>query len=318
MRRIQIYILLVFLIAGCADSFNGELIYVKPDPGDAFHYPYFLYLPEQVVQNQETFIVVEPNNSGFVDDDLQKHIDKAKRTATRSFYLGNYVAQNLKISLLVPVFPRRKSEWKIYTHALDRDAIIQKDNTLARIDNQLIEMFTDARLKLEEKNIPTREQFLLTGFSASGTFANRFTLMHPDKVFAVAAGGLNGLLMLPTDSLKGLDLKYPLGTSDFKDLFNEDFQMNLFMKTPQFYFMGELDDNDAVPYDDAFDSEEREIIYQLVGEEMLPRRWNYCGEIYSDNGVNVKLKTYKETGHDQTEKVKEEVTNYFKGIINNQ
>ncbi len=26
------------------------------------------------------FVLIEPNNSGFADDDLQKHIEKAERT----------------------------------------------------------------------------------------------------------------------------------------------------------------------------------------------------------------------------------------------
>jgi hypothetical protein len=90
---------------------------------------------------------------------------------------------------------------------------------------------------------------------------------------AVAAGGVNGLLMLPLENLDGEELKYPIGTSDLKELVNKDFQKELFIKTPQFYFMGELDDNDAVPYDDAFDQSEREIIYQLLGKEMYPERW---------------------------------------------
>jgi hypothetical protein len=237
MRTLLIIIVLTSLLTGCKNTHNGELLFIEPPDTAGFNYPYFLFIPDQVELGKEIFMVIEPNNSGFVDDDFQKHIDKAERTATKDFYLGNYVAQQLNYPLLVPVFPRSMSEWKIYTHALDRDVMLQNGNDLERIDNQLIAMFDDARLKLAEKGIQVKEQFLLTGFSASGTFVNRFTLIHPEKVFAVAAGGMNGLLMIPADSLEGEALHYPIGTQDFRQMFGRDFHNELFIQTPQFYFM---------------------------------------------------------------------------------
>jgi|GEM_PF-6285344 len=43
----------------------------------------------------EQVLIMEPNNSGFADDDLQKHTEKAQRTASREFYTENYVARKL-------------------------------------------------------------------------------------------------------------------------------------------------------------------------------------------------------------------------------
>ena len=222
MKHVILFII-VLLLPCCFKSYKGELIFVEPGDQDSFNFPYFLFIPENVPQNEEVFMLIEPNNSGFVDDDLQKHIEKAERTATNDFYLGSYVAQDLQIPILVSVFPRARSDWKVYTHALDRDVMLQKGNSLERIDLQLIEMVHDARRKLKERNIQTKEQFLLTGFSASGSFANRFTLMHPEKVRAVAAGGVNGLLMLPFDSIKDEKLKFPVGTADLPELIKKEF-----------------------------------------------------------------------------------------------
>jgi hypothetical protein len=316
MRTIFFIIFLTWLLAGCNNTQNDELLFIEPASGDSFHYPYFLFIPDQVAQDDAVFMVIEPNNTGFVDDDFQKHIEKAERTATRDFYLGNYVAQKLNYPLLVPVFPRSMSEWKIYTHALDRDVMLQKGNQLERIDNQLLAMFEDARIRLSEKGIQTKVQFLLTGFSASGTFANRFTLIHADKVFAVAAGGLNGLLMIPADSLAGEALNYPIGTNDFRQLFGRDFQEELFLQTPQFYFMGETDDNDAVDYDDGYDQDERDLIYMLMGKEMQPTRWNYCRDVYMLKNVNAIIKVFDTIGHEHPEPVKNEIVEFFRFQIN--
>lgn len=305
----------LILINGCVDSYNGELIFVEPGVNNQFEYPYFLFIPNGISEYEENYLIIEPNNSGFVDDDLQKHIEKAKRIVTVDFYLGNWVAQKLKYPLIVPVFPRPKSEWKIYTHALDRDVMFQKGNSLERLDIQLLEMCVDAQKRLEGKNIRIGNRYLLTGFSASGTFANRFTIMHPEKILAVAAGGLNGLLMLPMDSINNEIVKYPVGTGDFDEITGKEFQRTLFLKTPQFYFMGRFDDNDAVPYEDAFDPYERDQIFNLLGEQMLPDRWDRCRSIYSANNVNAVFNTYDNIGHEHPELIKNDIIKFFETCI---
>ena len=315
MKSFIVYLVAALLFVDCSDSHRGELIFVEPEPEDVFQYPYFLFIPDEVSAGEEVFVIVEPNNSGFADDDLQKHMDKAENTATNDYYLGNYVAQQLKYPLLVPAFPRPQSDWRIYTHALDRDVMLQKCNSLERIDLQILAMFEDARVRLQDKNIESEDSFLLTGFSASGTFANRFTLMHPERVKAVAAGGLNGLLILPLDSLQNELLNYPVGTGDMQGIAHKEFQEQLFLDTPQFYFMGQLDDNDAVPYDDAFDQVEREQIYRLLGEQMLLERWDNCRKIYENSGVNADIRTYEEVGHKHPDAIKAEIMAFFREAI---
>lgn len=315
-NKFSIILTLIIALCACDSNQKGELLFVDSVPGDGFNYPYFLFIPEGTSLYEKSTLIVEPNNSGFADDDLKKHIDKAERTAGKDFYIGNYVAQKLKYPLLVPVFPRSRTEWKTYTHSLDRDVICQKNSPLERIDLQLLAMVEDARKKLTLSGYNIQTKFFITGFSASGTFANRFTLIHPDKIFAVAAGGLNGLLALPLDSIAGKSLNYPLGTNDFKVLFNKEFQKAEFTNTPQFYFMGGMDENDAVPYEDAFDPNERELIYELIGKEMLPFRWENCKNIYVNEGVNSTIETYENIEHDLPENVKKKIIVFFQKCIN--
>ena len=219
-------------LASCSRGTDKHLIEVNADSRKGFNFPYLLYIPETISDKEELKLIVEPNNSGFANDKLSEHLEKARRTASIDFYAGNYISRKLGYPLLVPVFPRPESEWKIYTHALDRDAILQKDNPLERLDLQLIRMMEDARDTLQKLGYPTAERVLMTGFSASGTFVNRFSLIHPDRVFALAAGGLNGLLMLPVKEIKGQQLDYPLGINDFTELFSSTFDSATFKKIP--------------------------------------------------------------------------------------
>ena len=315
MSRIASILALMALLFSCSKGYNGELMYVEPGKDSPFNFPYFLYIPDNIDRSDKVSVVIEPNNSGFADDDLNKHIEKAERIATKDFYAGNYVAGQLGLPLIVPVFPRSKTDWTIYTHALDRDVMAQKGNPLERIDLQLIEMFNDARKRLQEKDIPVEEQFLLTGFSASASFVNRFTLLHPQKVLAVAAGGLNGLLMLPADSLEGQDLPFPLGTADMHNFLGIEFQKEHFRATPQYYFMGAKDFNDAIPYDDAYSQAERATIYAVIGKDMHTERWPACQRIYRQNKVHATFETYDAIGHEQPESVKKKILDFFHQVI---
>ncbi len=314
MKKLLYSVLLLFFAIACQRE-KGQIIYTLPSENSGFNFPYYLYLPEGISEETKLTLIVEPNNSGFASDDLDEHSEKAKRQVTKDYYLGNYVARKLKYPLLVPVFPRPKEQWKIYTHALDRDVIVQKDNALERIDLQLIAMMEDAKKRLADEGYTITEKVLMTGFSASATFVNRFSIIHPEKVLACAAGGLNGLLMLPVNEIRGYQLSYPVGTSDFEANFGKPFDSVGFYNLPQFLFMGEMDENDAIPFEDGYDPEEREVIYTVLGQEMQPARWNNCTEIYQDHQVNAQIKTFTGIGHEHPEHVKLEIVEFFRSNI---
>lgn len=310
------FIILIFFYSCNGTESDGNLIQVAENPEKGFQYPYYLFVPEGVSYEGEVILIVEPNNSGFASDDFSKHLEKAKRIASREFYAGNFVARQLNFPLVVPVFPRSERQWQIYTHALDRDVMLQRDNPLERPDLQLLAMLEDATERLQEMGYNISDQFFLTGFSASGTFVNRITALHPEKIKAAVAGGINGLVFLPVAEMNDERLIYPIGTGDFQELFGKPFDLAAFRETPQFLFMGALDDNDAVPYQDAYDKDERELIYRTLGSEMLPARWENCRSIYTANGVRAQFKTYDGIGHEQPGVIKTDILQFFRSQLN--
>jgi hypothetical protein len=307
---------LVFLQSCFHGSGNGELILTQANPARGFNYSYFLFIPDGTPSDEGLTLIVEPGNSGFADDDYDRHLEKGRRTASLDFYIGNYVARNLNCPLLVPVFPRPESEWIIYTHIYDRDVATQKDNSLERIDLQLLAMVEHAQDRLRGKGYGTREQILMTGFSASGSFVNRFTAIHPGRVMAAAAGGTSGLLICPVDTLDGFPLGFPLGTDDFTALFGRQFDAVTFSRTPQYYYIGELDTNDAVPFEDGYDQYERHLVFELLGKEIHPDRWKNCMKIYRENNIKAQFRTYDETGHEITDDIREDVLKFFREQLN--
>ncbi len=131
-------------------------------------------------------ILVAPNNTGTPNDDLAFHEESAKKQ------LNIYVMISSKLNtlILMPIFPRPKSNELIYTHALDRDSIITEKEEFSRFDLQLLAMIDHAREKLKAQKVKTAKRIFITGFSASGMFANRFTFLHPDRV--TASSGMFG------------------------------------------------------------------------------------------------------------------------------
>jgi hypothetical protein len=279
--------------AAAADT----LLRIAANPAKGFNFPYFLLVPRRTPRNAPTYLLVEPNNTGALNDTLAVH-ERAAHVAIGGPRggLSRPLAREIGLPLLTPVFPRPATDWQLYTHALDKD-VMHAGGELRRLDEQLLRMIDDARERLRSLQVEVREQVLLNGFSASATFVNRFTLLHPERVRAVAGGGLNGLLMLPVARVHGAPLPYPLGLADFRQLTGHAFRARQYRAVPQFFYMGALDDNDAAAFDDAYDAGERALIYEHLGRQMQPARWAYCQQVYQQQRVNARFKTYPGIGH---------------------
>jgi hypothetical protein len=288
---------------------KDSLLIIKKDVNKGFQNDYILFIPKGTPINKKIVLLVEPNNTGKTSDSIEVHKEYAINLATVSS-VGNNVSTMLKIPLLVPIFPRPSSQELIYTHALDRDVILDDSQELKRLDLQLLGIIDHAKRVLSSMNIVVDEKFFMNGFSASATFTNRFAIIHPEKIKALAIGGFNGELMLPNKKINNVKLNYPLGVNDFSELFNKKFDKNQFKSIPQFIYMGKLDDNDAVQFDDAYNNIERNIINVNLGNE-VQNRYLKCQEIYKENEVNATFKTYENVGHWTTSEINLEVIKFF-------
>jgi hypothetical protein len=306
-------LLLVIGLAAVATGCSGPgetLTVVDADPARGFHYPYILCIPGKTDAATSGFLLVEPNNTGRTSDDLEVHLEAARSLVKTA--IGGFVARELGLPLLVPVFPRPAAQDSIYTHLLDRDVMLIDEGPLRRLDLQLLAMVADARERLAAAGRPVAAELLLTGFSASGAFTNRFTLLHPERVRAVASGGVNGLLMLPVASLAGLELPYPLGLSDYEDIAGHAFDEAAWCRVRQLIYMGAEDENDAVHYDDGYSDAERAIVFAAIGERMQPDRWERCQEVYRASCATVTFRTYPGIGHGTNTRINNEIAEFFR------
>jgi hypothetical protein len=288
---------------------KDTLIKFAARPESGFNFEYFIYLPKGIKKDQVNFLMVEVNNGG-VNDTMQHHEKTAAFAASKSG-VANYTSKKLKIPLLVPIFPRAQATWQVYTHALDRDAFLSKETNIERLDLQLLAMVEDAKKQLAEQGYPLEKKIFMSGFSASGTFANRMSLLHPEKIKAVAAGGINAIAILPVSKLDSKNLEFPLGIADIKKVTGKAVNMEEFKKLPQLLYMGALDENDAAAFSDGYSKKEQALIYSKMGKKMIPDRWSFMEKVYRENGVQAEFRTYSSIGHGTDLKMLNDLADFF-------
>ena len=295
------------------DLSKGLTARVSANPAAGFSFPYYLFVPQEMDSNTPVHLLVEPCNTGAAPDDFERHDSKAKSLALGKSSHANKIARELGVPLLVPVFPRPGGEqWRIYTHALDRDTLLIKEGDLRRIDEQLIQMIAHTQQLLRHNNVKVNEQVFMNGFSASGTFTNRFAILHPKIVRAVATGGVNCIPTFPTDRWNGTTMRYPVGIADIKEIAGIDFDEAAYKRVSQYIYMGALDNNDTVPYRDGYDEVDVELVKTLIGAKMMPDRWDMSQSIYKALEIPAQFVTYENTRHEIRREMIDDVVAFFR------
>lgn len=283
---------------------------IEANPEKGFAYPYYLFTPKSFYEkksnkNHSTLLVI-PNNTGTPNDDLDFH----EKSVKLKIFQAAFVFNKLDTAVLMPVFPRPKKDWKIYTHALDRDSLITRKKEFARFDLQLLAMIDDARENLKQAGIPTNPKVLMYGYSASGMFVNRFVFLHPNRVKAATIGSPGGWPIAPLESFKKRKLRYPIGIADYEDLSGRKFDLTELRHVPLFIYVGDKDTNDSVVFTDGYENEDKEVIFELFGETPVAR-WQTIREIYKKKNLNAVFKLYPNVDHKPSKQMRKDVLDFL-------
>jgi predicted esterase len=255
-------------------------------------------------------MLVSTNNTGKPTDDFVQHESAALRLLSCVALEG----QTLGCPCMVPVFPRPAEFDSIYTHALDRDCLTTKIEGLERLDLQLLAMVDDALERLRERGLEVSDRFLIMGFSASGMFANRFTILHPDRVLAAAVGSPGGWPIAPVGKWNSQELGYPVGIADLEALVGSEFGIEAYSDVPHFFFIGERDSNDSVVYRDGYDESDERQVLDLFGETPVAR-WPLAEEIYRTAGASAEFRSYAGVGHEISPEMSRAMGEFFRKVL---
>ncbi len=306
---------IIMLVVPCVifGPYVSRLRYFQANPAEGFHADFFLYVSpgatRAVQEGKALTILVQPNNSATNSDDAKVHRTDAWWTG----FGRRPIADELGVILLVPAFVRPGADWHIYTHALDRDSLTTTRADLARIDLQLIAMIDHARAKLAAEGMMVEPKILIQGFSASGMFCNRFTVLHPDRVRAVATGSPGGWPIAPVAQFSGESLPYPAGVADVELLTGKPFDAAVFNAIPQLFVLGSLDDNDSVNFRDGWDEGPAALVDRLFGPDPQSR-WKPAEDLYRTAGANSQFLLIDGVGHDRNS-LQRYSTDFFRTIL---
>ena len=318
LKRIAILLLVIvalvlIIVAVMVGPYFARVQHFTANPVAGYHADFYLYVSPgakaSAGNGARQTLLVQPNNSGTNSDDPSVHRKDAWWTGLER----QNVADELSVILLVPAFLRPGEDWKIYTHALDRDALLTKRADLERIDLQLLAMVEQARTELAKQGIQTEEKFLIQGYSASGMFANRFAVLHPTRVRAVATGSPGGWPIAPVSAFNGEALPYPAGIADLAALTGQPFDAEAYRAVPQLIVMGSADDNDSVDFRDGWDEDAATLVDQLFGKDPLAR-WKPAEDLYKTSGANAQFVLVEGVGHDR-KKLQGYSTDFFKRVL---
>lgn len=292
---------------------------VEPPASAGFEYPYYLYAPPVTSEQggDPRPVMVQPVNTGRPTDDFSVHREAARRRITERW--TRRVSDELTVPLLVPVFPRPESDpvdARHDPHSLDAFTMHVTEGPLARVDLQLKRMIEHARQRLTADGYPVANELVLNGFSASGTFVNRWAAMHPENVLSLSAGGTNGMAILPIAEAKGHTLNYQIGVADFESLVGKPFDREAVAEIEQFLYLGQLDGNDWLPErhaDDVYGNQSR-IAFDVFGPDPQRDRFPYCQTVYEDVGASAHFEIYERVGHNPLPAV-EDVVEFHRRAI---
>lgn len=290
-------------------SVFGKLTRIEADPNNGFHWAYYLYVPLSlrplVEENCMVYLLVEPNNTGFVSDDQRVHDTEARALANRR---SGFVEQ-LQVPLLIPAFPRPETA-PLYTHALDRNTMLATREEWKRMDLQLVSMFDDASNRLCEKGVTTHGKMLMMGYSASGMFVSRFVVMHPDLVQAAAIGAPGGWPIVPLGQWNGVSLTYPVGTADLEKITGTEFDIDELRVVSLYFYIGDMDTNDSVPGPRGWSQAHKQLVFQHFGRTPV-ERWPIVEQMYEFAGCNSQFVLYSAVGHSITSAMLADIESFF-------
>lgn len=280
------------------DGVEPRLVEANEEAG--FNFPYFLYAP---ADSREKPLVVEPVNSGSPSDDMSHHVDAARGTIERG--LARTISDELRIPFLVPVIkdPRSGQGGDTRTQSLDTGTMNIESGRFARIDEQLLAMVDDARDRLSGMGLSIPPEFAFNGFSQSGNFANNFAALHPDRVAAVTAGGVNGMATLPLDAVDGEPVDYQIGVSDVEELTGSPFEEAAWRDVPQLCYIGANErkpTDDTLPYSGVWSREQARRAIEVYGSDIQRERMPYSEAVYRRAGADSRFEVYDRVGHDNT------------------
>lgn len=225
-------------------SYKGvpyKALLVEPNSEMGFNIPYIMIIP--MCPNINNQLVVESNNkeSNLQDVVLEQGIETALKLVGRT--------RGKPSPVVVPLIPSLSPNSPYFQQLSVECFSVPIEDPLYRIDEQVKNIINHSKMVAEEiTGVEMRDKVFLNGYSSSGVFAQRFSLLHPEIVETACIGGASGSIPVVSK-----DLPYPLGLMDYEALTGSEFDYKNYLNISFTYYVGELEDYRKFPtrFDEA-------------------------------------------------------------------
>jgi len=269
------------------------------DPSFGYNFPFILLKPKKL--NKNVKILVEGNNSVHYikennknvqtfDEQMEEAIEYAKSLSyinDGKIFNAPYFYQLLNQPIILPVIERcdKEHNGEYYTQMLGRNVILDKNSKFAHLNKQILKMIEKVKTIYTQKGIRIMDKAGLVGISTSGVFAGRLAFIEPESFDFCLSVCSNAVQPLPVDEINGIRLPYPIGTADYKELFNKEFNLKAYSKINQLFIVGKEEDNNR--YNIAknprlHDREIQDIFIKVYGDLTIQQRQKFIDIIMQE------------------------------------
>lgn len=197
---------------------------------------YILGIPENMKNNAELFVEMY-NSGGRETDDYEGNIQHALTDK------GNPIEKTYKdfitdFPVVIPIIPCIKG-------LPDSQQLSVDSIKFFNIHEKTKDCIFDAKADIEEitgKNI--QDKIFLSGYSASGLFAQRFALIYPEIIDRALIGGAAGTIPVPSKKIK-----FPIGIADYVELFGKEFDSEAYKQIQFGYYVAEKEAEEPGGFD---------------------------------------------------------------------
>jgi len=284
----------------------GEIQHHAPD--EEIIWDWYTYVPEGLIKSEKCHILITASGSeSNVEGDKEIVRGEIASKCSRADPL-NFV----QLGIVIP----RPAEPSIYCINFQQEVFYKEtDEFFSRPDlktNLMIDRFIDI-MKSEGYNVDS--QVYLEGYSNGGSFAAKYSLLHPHRVRAIASGGNGGLIVLPLSEHEGNTLDWQVGINNLEELAGITFDFDSYKKIHQYFYVGELDDGTFISYNnELLTYDQVDFVSEYFGTNDQDRHQNQTN-LLKELGCDVTFKIYFDVGHEYTPEMKDDSFAFFAQYI---
>ena len=293
----------------------GELTFHPAD--GAIAYNWFTYVPESISSGDMSYIWVTGVHGNLITDTYEAITSESAQKAI----WRQQLAEEHKFHMLVPVIPRPDTH-HVYAVAFDWKVFLETTDPFCQRPDAKVNLMIDQFVAdLRAAGYRVDDKVFVDGFSAGGMFAQRYAILHPERLHAIAAGQCGGSLTFPESlythtATMTTELDWPLGVFDYSTLVGGEFNGGSYQEVAQFIYIGDQDTNTTMWGTGELWRTQAQIdfltrTFGLTAAVVVKNQAGYMNGL----GYDVTFKSYPGIAHQVTSEMISDTFDFFAQVI---